>query len=396
MPQILTRYKIFVASPSDLNDERSAINEVIDELNLTFATRNNLFLEVIKWETHSAPGASQTYTQDLISSDLGTDYDIFIGMLWKKFGTQTESASSGTEEEFNNALNRFLANDNIQILFYFKTSAPKSLKDINHIDLGKIESFKSTLPEKKILYWDFDDVENLKNYLRLHIPKRITDLIDHSNSEEAHPQNTPFESEEMEELGLLDFEEKFHTLITESNNSLGSISDATEWIGVEIDKKASELGRLSKLPSPNQSVLLGILKRTAMLMEEYTLKLKSQTPIFYQNFEEALKTGSLMLNVAEDFVSEQSIENLENSKESLIFLKNSISYAITSMTGFYGSVNSLPRIQKDVNSAKRKLTSELNNLINKLDSIEKLVDEYFNELVLKIEKLKFLQKKLNS
>jgi len=50
-------------------------------------------------------------------------YDIFIGILWKKFGTLTGRACSGTEEEFNRAYERYKENPSkLRIMFYFKTA----------------------------------------------------------------------------------------------------------------------------------------------------------------------------------------------------------------------------------------------------------------------------------
>ena len=48
MPELISKYKIFLASPSDLSEERESINQVIDELNLTFGNQNNLVLELQK------------------------------------------------------------------------------------------------------------------------------------------------------------------------------------------------------------------------------------------------------------------------------------------------------------------------------------------------------------
>lgn len=67
MPEIVTKYKAFIASPSDLNDDRQSIDEVIRELNLTFGQQNNIVIEALKWETHSAPGISSSHVQEIIN-----------------------------------------------------------------------------------------------------------------------------------------------------------------------------------------------------------------------------------------------------------------------------------------------------------------------------------------
>ena len=95
MPTPILKYRLFLSSPSDLLDDRASIEQVISELNLTFGHDNNLILELIKWETHSGPAISDKSVQKIITDDVGDDYDLFIGLLWKKFGTPTDQFDSG-------------------------------------------------------------------------------------------------------------------------------------------------------------------------------------------------------------------------------------------------------------------------------------------------------------
>lgn len=105
-----------------MNEEREAVSEVVSELNLTYGNPNNIVIELLKWETNSAPAISKTSVQDIVNKDI-PEYDLFVGLLWMKFGTPTKDFGSGTEEEFNIAHKRFISNDkSLQILFYFKNS----------------------------------------------------------------------------------------------------------------------------------------------------------------------------------------------------------------------------------------------------------------------------------
>lgn len=392
MAKTVTKYSIFVASPSDLQEERIAIEEITKELNLTYGLKQSIVIELLKWETHSAPGISEIHPQEIINKDIGNQYDIFIGLLWKKFGTPTEKAGSGTEEEFLNAFDRFInKKENIQVLFYFKDAVPKSLKEINASELIKIENFKTELSEKKALYWEFDTCENLKNFLRIHIPKRITNLIENSDKKaELKLVETILEEEE---YGLLDYSDMFEDFIHNSTNSLTQISESTEWIGTEITKKAEEITRLSKLPNVNNSVVRETFKRTAKLLENYIKRLKTEIPIYYSNFEDAIKAGSSLVNLSDDFKNEDTIDELEELKQSLIILRTSLPDALESMLSFYESVQSLPRIQKDLNIAKKRLLVQLEDLIDKLRKSISLATEFSNEIGNKIDKLSIENKK---
>src|SRR5829696_6146577 len=115
-----TILKVFVASPSDLADERAAVDSVARELNQTQSERTGAFLDVVKWETHGLPGVGKD-PQSLVSESIGDNYDIFIGILSTRFGTSTPRALSGTEEEFERAYARYGDNpEQLRIMFYFK------------------------------------------------------------------------------------------------------------------------------------------------------------------------------------------------------------------------------------------------------------------------------------
>ena len=143
MAKKITKYSIFLASPSDLEEEGFAVEEVISELNLTYSPVNNIVIELLKWETHSAPGISNFHQQKIITQDIGNDYDLFLGMIWKKFGTRTDENESGTQEEFNNAIKKYKEDNNsVQILFYFKNAVPKTINEIDPEELIKIRDLK--------------------------------------------------------------------------------------------------------------------------------------------------------------------------------------------------------------------------------------------------------------
>ncbi|MGN6647325.1 MAG: DUF4062 domain-containing protein [Cytophaga sp.] len=396
MAKSITKYSIFLGSPSDLKEERSAIEEVIKELNLTYGSRLNLIIELLKWETHSAPGISTSAPQGLINEDIGDEYDIFLGIIWKRFGTPTSNAGSGTEEEFNKALHLFSSNKNIQILFYFKNS-PVLLKEVNWLELSKIENFKKALPPN-LLYWDFDTCEELKNFLRLHIPMRIDTLIKNSsqrlitNNQEIGNADS---FNETEHYGLMDYNEMFESLINDTLISLTAINESTTIVGEEMTKKAEEISRITQQKSPNKIVLTEIFKRVAKLMNDYSNRLAIENPIFYHSFEEAIKAGSNLINLSEDFASEKTITDLLESKEAILNFRKILPEVIVSMHSLYKSIEDLPRIQKDINIAKSQLLIQLEGLIEKLNKSQSLTEEFSNAIGAKIDKLKLMSTNSN-
>ncbi|MBN2251236.1 MAG: DUF4062 domain-containing protein, partial [Candidatus Altiarchaeota archaeon] len=109
MSRIVKHFRAFVASPGDVTEERECLKSVIQELNDSWSEELGIHLDLIGWETHAYPGIS-TDPQAVINKQIDDDYDIFIGIMWKRLGTPTERGGSGTEEEFDRAYKRYLDN----------------------------------------------------------------------------------------------------------------------------------------------------------------------------------------------------------------------------------------------------------------------------------------------
>src|SRR4249920_256388 len=116
-PRIL---KVFVASPGDVTDERDALARLLRDINdvLAFlAPERQLTLELVRYETHAYPDLGAP--QDVINRQIPIDYDIFVGVMWKRAGTPTKKAASGTIEEFYRAVAKRKSSHLPRIMFYF-------------------------------------------------------------------------------------------------------------------------------------------------------------------------------------------------------------------------------------------------------------------------------------
>ncbi|MBL7955796.1 MAG: DUF4062 domain-containing protein [Flavobacteriales bacterium] len=257
MPVTITKYRVFVASPSDVSDERASIKEVIDELNLTYSPRANVHLELVRWETHAAPGASKKGSQDVINKDVGDEYDLFIGLLWLRFGTATKKVKSGTEEEFKRAKRRFDKGEAIQILFYFKDSGPRSLRDMDPEQLAKVNAFRTSLGDEGVLHWSYTTIPQLQQFLRMHLPQRIESLrtrlsqpprkAARKNPKGTKPNKRSVSKraeKEIDELGTLDYQELLTESLDESTKAMKRIGEITTSVGSGVSAKAEEFKRL--------------------------------------------------------------------------------------------------------------------------------------------------------
>jgi hypothetical protein len=72
MVHLAKRIRVFVASPSDVQEERDSVAHVINELNLTLSAllpKEGAMLEFVRWETHAHPAAGDIQTS--IHSQIG-------------------------------------------------------------------------------------------------------------------------------------------------------------------------------------------------------------------------------------------------------------------------------------------------------------------------------------
>ena len=112
--------KIFLASPSDVEEERDALSALVREINdvLAFlAPDRALRLQLVRYETDTYPDMGRP--QEVINRQIPVDYDIFVGVMWKRVGTPTARSPSGTIEEFRRALDHRQGSGRPVIMFYF-------------------------------------------------------------------------------------------------------------------------------------------------------------------------------------------------------------------------------------------------------------------------------------
>ena len=164
----------FLASPNDVEEERLRVEEAIKEINTTWSRNLGLRIELIKWETHTIPGFGDD-SQSVINEQLPEDFDLFIGIMWYRFGTPTGRFGSGTEEEFNLAKSRQdKGEEAVHIMMYFKDSPPPM--PISKLDTGQLQrvsEFRQELIDKGGLVWSFNSTDELERLVRLHLSRYV-------------------------------------------------------------------------------------------------------------------------------------------------------------------------------------------------------------------------------
>ena len=181
-----TVLQVFVASPGDVEAERASVAHMADEWNNVWSEFLGIRIEVLRWETHSYPDAGND-AQDVINRQLGTEYDIFIGVMGSRVGTPTARAASGTLEEFSRALSSFRLTKSPRLMFYFKHQPPSQTANDQ---FARVREFQEKLKSDGLLFWLFDTTEQFEKLIRIHLIRQVQAWT-RRNGVELHRQASP-------------------------------------------------------------------------------------------------------------------------------------------------------------------------------------------------------------
>lgn len=175
MPKRITKLTVFAASPSDVQPERDCLGRVVEELNRTVAGQSGLVVELERWETHVRPGIG-TDAQAVINRQIDPP-DAVVGIFWTRLGTPTPRGISGTAEEIEQAIARWLADDDVEVLVYF-SQQPVAIHDLDPEQLGGVRAFKRNLQGRGVLTRDYATLTEFERLLREHLSAWLRAVAD--------------------------------------------------------------------------------------------------------------------------------------------------------------------------------------------------------------------------
>jgi hypothetical protein len=181
---IVRIFKCFIGSPGDTIKERQYCKEVFCEINKTIGEKFNFRIESLMWEDDSRPSFGNDSQEVINRQLLLKDYNIFIGIMWARFGTPTLRAESGTIEEFEDAYQKYIDKNELEICMYFnKQDIPQ--EKINLEQVSKVFQFKDRVSSLGGLFYEYNGADNFKDKLRTHLTKYFLEIFDSSNNKES-------------------------------------------------------------------------------------------------------------------------------------------------------------------------------------------------------------------
>jgi hypothetical protein len=185
--QRATILRIFVASPSDLDDERKNVTDLIYEWNHTHS-QSGVIAEPILWETHSR-AASGDHPQDIIDRQLlrAYDCDVLLALFWSRLGSPTSSFESGTIQEIEQ-FSAMRQGDKDRVMLFFCTWPVP-----HNTDLKEFQRLKAFYSEAKkwSLCPEITDPTHFTTVVRRHLDRALLEIVSTLGLNDRPLSNSP-------------------------------------------------------------------------------------------------------------------------------------------------------------------------------------------------------------
>jgi hypothetical protein len=371
MPRHSLEFRVVVASPSDVFETRKFVFDAIHELDRTFEVQN-IAIRGLGWEEYATPGIAGE-AQDVINKQILQEYDILIAIFGTKLGSPTKSNSSGTVAEIEHAIAK---NDSdmglhrVQVYFCDKI---ESLSNTSIDELKRLDEYRKSLSERGVLYRVFSTGDQLQREIRVNVQRPIAEFL-HKQDRNTKPRTAAKESAYAEtssledasnkqnvvdDLGILDHQEKAEIAILAGNKSVDAMSALMAEINVETDRNVELLENVS---SPLVSAVdkKTVVNSFATFLKSRAVRLKQEALAAKTNYFDFFDAVAFVIEMEREFADPEKYR-----ADVATFLKhtegvmNVIPKSRESISSFKKTLESMPRITIQFNQAKRVLIDAL-------------------------------------
>jgi hypothetical protein len=171
MAQLALRLPVFVASPSDVAEEREIAEKIIREV-AREASRQQLLVEPFLWEEDAPPSlqnANDVTNQFLEAAEL------VVFIVWSRLGTpvRINGTETGTLEELRLTRQQVRRGSSDDAFMYFRTAPPEQGR---LEDLEKVRQFRTELEgAKDILFCQYATPADFRRKFRKHLERWVED-----------------------------------------------------------------------------------------------------------------------------------------------------------------------------------------------------------------------------
>jgi hypothetical protein len=389
-----TLVKIFLASPSDVKDERQMIFALKDDIDHLIGKPNKIRFEFVNWERSAYPGFGID-AQDVINTNIGDDYDIFVGIFWQRFGSPTNRAESGTKEEFDRAYEKFKNNPSENhILLYFKTASPSNIYELDFEQFQKVKSFKQDIGNAGALYWEFEKTDDLKNIFLLHLASLIKDKYINRSTKLTPIEKTErpldkyeFLAKEIDSInadknteGIFELIEIVLDAMNELPSITSSLTNVINLIGHKFNDKTQQFNTVhAKIKDDRLKIkkTTEIVNKLAVDLNDYADQINVLLPDFSSLMGVAIESYTKLIFVYSE--SPLFVEEVNIQLETVVpVLYNSLDVPSGQIAEFLKTLNSLPSLTSKFATAKRNAELATNMLFKQFIKSRKNMEELIN------------------
>lgn len=384
--KVINQIKIFISCPGDIKAELDSIRLIVEEVNKTSGRQNSYFIETLNWTTDTYTQVGED-PQDVINSQLESEYDILVGLMWLCFGTPTKRDKSGTVEEINRAIKA----GNKELLLYFKTTPPENINSLDLEQLTNIREFKKELSQNGVLYKEYNSIEAFESLFRINLTNLISDrLLAKSEIKDKQRFHTAHYSkysaitdvlykveQRIEgtdyELDVFEIIEQLLSSLESINMSLDTMTSTLNEFTHKMQSRTTELERLNSIKDNrlrfNKTQI--VVNLFATEMDDFHSRINQELPRFSENF---LAIGPLYSSIVQ-YGTVNDIPENETAKNALLSFRDSIEGATINSAKMLEQFTKWPPMSGRFNKSRRATELVLKNLTSEMLQGLKLVDE---------------------
>jgi hypothetical protein len=272
----------------------------------------------------------------------------------------------------------------VSILFYFKdTPIPPSRLD--PAQLKNLQDFKESLKREGVLYWEFSDSEQFEKLVSMHITKHVQNwrktpqptraelqVLALAPGSPAKTSTTQTALIDDDEDGYLDLLEIFEERSSEVSEIATRLTEAQAELTSRTSQGSTDIKALvASTNSTNPAQARRLIGKVADDMLLFTNRVNAEVPLLRAAMNGSINALTRAAMLSAEFDTEQT----RTAKTAATSLLAALAGARDSMGQFKSSTIALPRITKELNSAKRKQAAALDALIAEFSNGEQLLTE---------------------
>ncbi|RYG57075.1 MAG: hypothetical protein EON56_03105 [Alphaproteobacteria bacterium] len=371
------QYTIFLSRPSDVESHMEAVKQAVLDANLV-ATPLGVRFEVFDWRTDATPGlASEPQARVNEQSD---HHDALMAVIGGTLGTPTASHASGTVEEIERAITKSATSvfGQNSVMIFFKDVQLSLNSDLD--EAKRVQDLKSGLGPRGILYRAFGDDDALREgvlrcigvliatHLSASDSGRTTEAADQERTELSPLASQSDDPPEPEELGILDYSQIITERIDAATQSTSQIQQALESLGRQTTEASSEIS--AAISSEDNSKKKRIINEVAKSIDACATSIEGSGEEMRAQFGGALEAIRAVIDIqASDLSPEAAIEEINIVIQMTASLDPTIETTGSQIADFGNTLAQLPRLTKELNSAKRRLLKVIEALVADLATL---------------------------